>query len=43
MCRTKTAMKNIINPAIEIVSAALLSSIVGAAIGVIWFVVETTP
>ncbi len=36
-------MKDIINPAIEIVSAALLSSVVGAAIGIIWFVVETTP
>ncbi len=43
MCRTKAAMKNIINPAIEIVSAALLSSIVGAAIGIVWFVIETAP
>jgi hypothetical protein len=32
-------MKDTINPAIEIVSAALLSSVVGAAIGIIWFVV----
>ncbi len=36
-------MKNILNSAIEIVSTALLSSVVGAAIGIIWFVVETTP
>ncbi len=36
-------MKDIITPAIEIVSAAQLSSVVGAAIGIIWFVVETTP
>jgi hypothetical protein len=28
-------IKNIINPAIEIVSAALLSSVVGAAIGAV--------
>lgn len=36
-------MKDIIEAAIEIVSAALLSSIVGAAIGIVWFVIETHP
>ena len=36
-------MKDIIETAIELVSAALLSSVIGAAIGVIWFVIETTP
>ena len=36
-------MKDIIETTIELVSAALLSSVIGAAIGVIWFVIETTP
>jgi hypothetical protein len=36
-------MKNTINLAAEIISAALLSSIVGAAIGIIWFMLETVP
>jgi hypothetical protein len=36
-------MKNALNITTEIVSAALLSSAVGAAIGIIWFVIETAP
>lgn len=36
-------MKDTINLATEIVSAALLSSIVGAVIGVAWFIFETGP
>lgn len=36
-------MRNAIELVVEIVSAALLSSIVGAAIGVVWFAIEATP
>jgi hypothetical protein len=33
----------VINTAIEIVSAALLSSIIAVVIGVVWFVIANAP
>ncbi len=36
-------LRDAIDTTIEIVSTALLSSTIGAAIGIVWFVIETAP